>query len=181
MRASAAVPIAYGEPEMETDGPGWERRPPREHRHEIIDSNSAASKLRINERAGLTEAVERPGDALAAFLDETDFGAETVVLESTAVADCFELQLCTVDWSETELETDYTRVLRSYETSCAADGRAFESRLIRIPEPLDSDAVTSYSTGIDSHGRCRQQPGASTATDSGGESHSESGKGGGNE
>jgi hypothetical protein len=171
LRATAAVPIATGERETETDVVSGERRPPRQQRHEIIDSKRAASTLRINERAGLTEAVERPGDALAAFLDETDFSAQTVVLESNAVADCFELRLCTVDWSDSSVETDYTRVLRAYDEPCATRRSAYESRLIRIPEALDGDAINSYSTGIGSSGRCHEQRAATaeaTAGDSSG-------------
>lgn len=88
-----------------------------------------------------------------AFLDGTDFAAETVYVETVRVDACFRLELCHVRWTPTEVSTDYARAVRPYDEECAVDERVFETRLVRIPDAIDADDVHSYASSIGS-GTC---------------------------
>lgn len=86
------------------------------------------------------------------FLDGTDFSATTVYAEQRAVGECYRLRLCWVIWSETEIRTQYGRAYRDWDVACSTENRDRTLHLIRVPEALDPDAVSSYGSGVHSRG-----------------------------
>lgn len=114
-------------------------------RHELVASTETAESLTLADVDG--------ADRARAFLAETDFETETVYLEERVVGECWELDLCSVHWASDHVETDYGRRLRPVDAACSADAKVAVATLIRIPEPLDPDRVTQFSSG--SGGRCR--------------------------
>jgi hypothetical protein len=146
-RAGIARPtVRLVDPDEETakdDDP--DRRGPQES-YAVIDSRETADRLTV------ADGVDTDGE-LESFLEATDFDTETLYLQTHAVQECFRLELCWVSWGPDEIRTDYARTLRPYDETCAAEDRAFESRLIRLPVALDADEVRSFGTTIGS-GSC---------------------------
>lgn len=114
--------------------------------HELIDGPDRADRLTI---ADVPNA-----DRAASFLAATDFGSETIYLETYRVKECFELELCHIAWEPSHIETDYARMIRPYDVQCRVDERVIESWFIRIPDTLDADAVSSYAASVGA-GSCR--------------------------
>ncbi|WP_144904821.1 hypothetical protein [Halobellus captivus] len=118
-------------------------------RHDlVVDAERAAS---------LTFADVDGVDAARALLDETDFEAASVYVEGHVVAECYERRLCWIRWTDSEIETDYARILRDADVACEADAKDFVVNLIRIPAALDPDDIRSYGSG--GGGRCRTPSG----------------------
>lgn len=143
------APIRLVDPDAETPEDDWDRPGPRVA-HGIIDSREKADRLIIADGVETVDA-----DDLASFVEETDFDSETLYLETDAIRECFQLELCWVSWQPNEIHTDYVRTLRSYDEACSVDARIFESRLIRLPVALDADSVNSFGSTIGS-GRCER-------------------------
>ncbi len=116
----------------------------------VVDSRSRAEALVVDGAVDGTDAE--------ALVSATDFGAETLYLETRSVEECFRLRLCDVSWAGDEIRTNYARLLRRYDERCAADAEVFESRLIRIPEALDRESIRSYGSGTGGESRCRGAP-----------------------
>jgi hypothetical protein len=116
-------------------------------------------------RAGeLETAASVDGERLEAFVSETAFDSETLYLQSLRVEECFRLELCRIGWGGGEVQTDYGRSLRTYDERCEAEIRRFESWLIRIPEALDGESVSSYGTSVGGGG-CEAAPGDPQGTE----------------
>lgn len=116
--------------------------------HIIVDDSARADRISV------ADAVDR--ERVESFLTATDFDAETVYIEMGAVQECFRLKLCRIGWSSTEVSTDYTRQARPYTAHCEVREAVIEARLIRIPDPINADDVTSYSSSIGT-GVCDRQ------------------------
>ncbi|MFD1685344.1 hypothetical protein [Halobellus litoreus] len=118
------------------------------------------------ERAGsLTFADVDGADEARALLDETDFESESVYVEGHVVPECYERRLCWVRWTDSEIETDYARILRDADVACEADADDFVTNLIRIPAALNPDDVRSYGSSSGS-GPCRRPAGERTEGES---------------
>jgi len=128
--ASSDDPPAYG------DGRGF------------VAGSGDADRLRFADVDG-AEAVRR-------FVGDTDFDAATVYVLTRPVRECLTLELCNVSWSESDVEVDFGSRYRDADASCRADARDGVSVLIRIPEPLDPDAITGYGSSWSS-GPCRSR------------------------
>lgn len=81
------------------------------------------------------------------FMQDTDFDSETIYYVQRPVPDCYKLQVCSVSWSETEVDTEFSRVLRPVDVSCIAGMRIGTAVFIRIPGELNPDSITSFSSG----------------------------------
>jgi hypothetical protein len=112
----------------------------------VLDSRSTAERL--------TVAPGTDRDTVSTFVAETDFSSQTLYLETNRIQECYRLRLCYVSWSSDRIETDYVRTLRPYDERCSADGSVFESRLVRLPVPLDEDDVNSFASSIGGGGQC---------------------------
>lgn len=141
---TAARPIRLGDPGEETPDRGERRRRRREI--EIVDSEETAAEL--------TTADGVDGADIKAFVGATDFDAETLLLQTSRPEACYRLRLCSVSWTDSEVQTDYVRRLRPYDERCAADETVFESRLVRIPAAIDADSVNLYSSSVSAGGSC---------------------------
>jgi hypothetical protein len=124
----------------------------------VIDSATRADQLTVG------DGVDR--NRLDSFLAETEFGAETLYLETIHVEECFRLEFCHISWQVDEISTDYIRRLRPYTEECTANGRVWEARLIRIPDPLDAGNVNGYGSSVGT-GACRRSGGGGAVGDSG--------------
>ena len=127
-------------------GSGRRARQSRHRSHVVIDTRSQARELVI--------ADTPDAESVSSFLSATDFGAETLYLETISVAECFRLELCSASWAAGEVRTDYVRRSRPYDERCSAEAEVLESRLIRIPESLVADEVNAYGSSISGRGRC---------------------------
>ena len=139
-------PIRLADEDGETPDDDPERRLGPRDDYAVVDSSEMAARLTV------ADGVDVDGD-LGSFVEETAFDEETLYLQTNAVQECFRLELCWVSWQPGEIHTDYARTVREYDEACAADTRAYESRLVRLPVALDSDEVNSFGTTIGS-GRC---------------------------
>jgi len=113
----------------------------------VVDSEARAGRLSV--------APEVDGTRVASFLSATDFGDETVFLETIQVEECFRLELCRISWGPEKVSTDYTRRSRRWDEPCAVGERPFESRLIRIPDAISAADIGAGSTSIGT-GACRR-------------------------
>jgi len=119
---------------------------PTESRHsrrlvsEIIDTASKADQIT------LAEDMDR--STIDPFLDETDFETETVYLQSAIVEECFRLTLCQISWTTDKISTDYGRVSRPYDELCTAGNKVYSVWFIRIPDTVNAEDVSSYSSSI---------------------------------
>ena len=126
------------------DGRPTERPHSRGLESEVIDTAGKADRLAV------AEGVDR--SRIEAFLDETDFETETVYLQSVVIEECFRLSLCRVSWTTDKISTDYGRVSRPYDEACTAGNTVYAVWFIRIPDALDADDISSYSSSIGGRG-----------------------------
>lgn len=108
----------------------------------VLATPEAAADLSIADVDGAAEA--------RTFLDDTDYGSETVYAEQFRTRECFTAKLCEIRWSDTEIETDYARRYRDYDVACEVGAKATFAALIRIPDTLDPESVTSFGSGYGS-------------------------------
>ncbi|MFB9825437.1 hypothetical protein [Halobaculum roseum] len=136
LRAATDEPLAWLPDETRTDTDGE----PRRRRPTFVASRDRADRLRFADVEGV--------EAARSFLAETTFDSETIYLERYPVRRCYELQLCDVSWSETDIDTQFGRVLRDADVACDPDARDSTAWFVRIPEALDPDRITSYGSGM---------------------------------
>lgn len=120
--------------------------------HTLLGSRADA------EQCTVAPEVDGDADAVSAFVADTDFDEETLYLETNRLPECYRLELCAVTWLPDKIRTEYTRRLRPYDERCEADEEVFESRLIRLPVAVDTDAVHSFATSVGGSGRCDRGP-----------------------
>ncbi|QZP36790.1 hypothetical protein [Halobaculum magnesiiphilum] len=125
---------------------------PRRRLPTFVTSREEVDRLRFADVDGV--------EAARSFLAETTFDTETIYLEEFSVRRCYELQLCDVSWSETDIDTQFGRVLRDADVACEPDARDATAWLVRLPEALDPDRITSYGSGVSgsSCGERRRRP-----------------------
>lgn len=133
-------PIWFGEQDPDEVG-----RPNAPERRRVLESTVIDTASRAG-RLSVADGIDR--EAVDEFIAATDFATETLYLEQAEIGECFRLHLCRIAWQPDQVSTDYGRQTRPYSERCAVDQRVFEARLIRIPDPLDSDTVHSFSRSI---------------------------------
>lgn len=133
-------PVWLADPNGDGGGRPTPRREDRYIGSIVVDSESRADRL------STAEPVD--GAGVDSFLGATDFGAETVYIETIGVEECFRLELCRISWQPDDVSTDYARRSRPYDEQCAVDERVFEARLVRLPDAIDADRVRGGSTSI---------------------------------
>jgi len=128
----------------DADEPTEDRRLNRPDNRLIADRETA-DRLRYADVSGTEEAEQ--------FVADTDFESETLLLDSSGVGECYELQLCYLTWSRSEYHTWYMRTYRPADVACEADDRGQVLHLIRIPDVLDPEQVRSSGSGVNTN-RC---------------------------
>ncbi|MXR41834.1 hypothetical protein GRX01_10865 [Halobaculum sp. WSA2] len=136
LRAATDDPLVWLPDETRTDADGE----PRRRRPRFLTSREEVERLHFADADG--------ADAARSFLEETAFDAATVFVQRLPVGECYKLQLCGVSWSQTEIDTEFGRVLRDASVACEAEARDSTAWLIRIPEALDTDRITGYGSGV---------------------------------
>ena len=140
------------------DGPTvWtgERPTPREdeershYRHHTFVTSA-------DDAAGVSVADVPGADEARAFLDETAYDAATVYVEQWRVRECFAPELCHVRWSETDVDTSYSRRYRDADVACETEAEDTIATLIRIPAAFDPSEVNSYGSSYGS-GTCEER------------------------
>lgn len=97
-------------------------------------------------------------EEVRSFLDSTDYAAETVYVEQVAVGDCFRRELCSVRWTDTEIETSYARRFRDADVACETGAKDTVAWFVRIPDTVDPDAIRGRGSRYGSDG-CRPPDG----------------------
>jgi len=119
------------------------------HRHHLFVTNA--------DEAGAVGFADIDGAADArAFLDATDYDAATVYVEQQQVGACFASDLCSIQWSEDDIETNYSRRYRDVDVSCETDDDDVLAVLVRIPEVFDPSDINGYGSSRGS-GTCERQ------------------------
>ena len=126
------------------------RPPDGARRRGFVASAETADRLWVADVDGAAEARQ--------FVADTDFDSETLYVEYRSARKCHSLELCSVTWSETDIETSYGSYYRDPDVSCRADAKDGVSWLIRIPEVLDPEAIRGRGSGWSSSGCGRRRP-----------------------
>lgn len=84
-----------------------------------------------------------------AFLDATDFSAESIYVSHARVESCYRFRVHSITWDRPRrrVEFEYCRELRPPDVRCRADARETVGLVFRIPVPLDLDLRESGSSG----------------------------------
>ncbi|WP_202935131.1 hypothetical protein [Halorussus amylolyticus] len=133
-----------------------ETRPESGRRSGFVATEGEAARVWFGDVDGADEARK--------FVANTDFDAETLYVETRPVGECQTLELCSVTWSDTDIDTQYGGGYRDADVSCDADARVSVSTLIRIPERIDPEHVNSHGSGWSSSGCRRERPREERAT-----------------
>ncbi|QZY00527.1 hypothetical protein [Halobaculum rubrum] len=136
LRGTIDGPLVWLPDETQTETNGE----PRRRTPTFLTSRDQVDRLRFADVEGV--------EAARALLKETAFDSETVFLERVPVPSCYELQLCDVSWSATDIDTQFGRVVRDADVACEHDARDSTAWLVRVPEALDPERITSYSSGM---------------------------------
>lgn len=146
LRADTTTPPArFSEPDETTTTSTPAEHLLHQRANLVIDSRDRSQRLTIDHPKRQNART---------FLSKTDFSEETVYLETRRVQECYRLSLCSVSWRPDRISTEYARILRPYDESCAADDTVLEARLIRLPVALDEESVNSFATSVSGGGRC---------------------------
>lgn len=114
-------------------------------RREVIGDMETADALTFADVEGADRARQ--------FLDETDFGSETVFVEQSEVAECYELELCWIRWADGSIETAYARGYRDADVDCESGADDVVANLVRLPVALDPEQIRGGGSSTTS-GHC---------------------------
>ncbi|EMA26343.1 hypothetical protein C443_01307 [Haloarcula argentinensis DSM 12282] len=143
------------------DGRPTESPRSRPTESEIIDTAAKADRVSVVDDADRSE--------IRSFLDGTDFDTETVYVQTVTIEECFRLTLCQIRWAADNITTDYGRVSRPYDEPCTAGNKIYAVWVIRIPDTVNADDISSYSSSIGGNSCERQRAGAEGGSESGSE------------
>jgi len=124
-----------------------EDRPHRRH-HLFVTTADEATRVGFADVDGADTARD--------FLDATDYDAATVYAEQWTIEECFAPDLCSVQWSESDVQTNYSRRYRDADVACEAGAKDAVATLVRIPEAFDTSDVSSYGSSHGS-GTCERE------------------------
>ncbi|TKX87408.1 hypothetical protein EXE43_03165 [Halorubrum sp. SS5] len=105
---------------------------------------TAGRAARIRAAPGVADEDRR---RVRAFLDETDYDAETVYVAPAGVRSCQRLEIHSVSWQPGRVEYEYCRELRPPDAACEAGTRVTLALLFRLPVALDERIRGSGSSG----------------------------------
>jgi hypothetical protein len=116
-----------------------------------------------SDREELTFADTEAGRTVADFVAETDFAAASVLLWSTAVSGCHEVQLRSVTLqADGDPHLDFCRSVRAADVSCDDDRDETVAYAVRFP--IDGSDVNGYRLGMSSSCAGPPEPGTFDAT-----------------
>ncbi|TYT61167.1 hypothetical protein FYC77_15170 [Natrialba swarupiae] len=80
-----------------------------------------------------------------AFIEETDFETESVVVVQRTIEDCYERRVLSVQARDDNFRTEYCRTLKSPTTRCKADREVMEALFFRVQRAYE-DSPSSRSS-----------------------------------
>ncbi|MWV41113.1 hypothetical protein [Natrialba sp. INN-245] len=80
-----------------------------------------------------------------AFIEETDFETESVVVVQRTIEDCYERRVLSVQAGDDNFRTEYCRTLKSPTTPCKADREVMEALFFRVQRAYE-DSPSSRSS-----------------------------------
>lgn len=109
----------------------------------------------VGDRSRAAELAFAPGvprehvRSARAFLDATDFSAESIYVSHAHIEACYRFRIHSVTWDRPRrrVEFEYCRELRPPDVHCRADARETVGIVFRIPTPLDLGLRGSGSSG----------------------------------
>lgn len=97
-----------------------------------------------------SDADTRESD-IRAFVEETDFETQSVVVEQRTIEDCYDRRLLGVRASDDEFRTQLCRSLKEPTAPCEADETVMEAIVLRVDRPYDESPP---SRGSSESGSC---------------------------
>lgn len=113
----------------------------------VLDADDVAD-LWVDASDADTEASD-----IRAFVDETDFETQSIVVEQRTIEDCYDRRLLGVRASDDDFRTQYCRSLKEPTTPCEADKTVMEAIVLRVDRPYDE---SPSSRGSSESGSCRR-------------------------
>jgi len=146
-------PLAWFVPEPD-DRPTADAtvEPSDREREGLIADAATAETFVVADRVTGAE-VSASAETARRFVAETDFDSETLLVEGRSVEECYRLVLCSLTWSDGEIETRYGRFFRDADVACENGERDARATIARIPVALDPAEYEMGSTGV-ARGRC---------------------------
>ncbi|THE65003.1 hypothetical protein D8Y22_10370 [Salinadaptatus halalkaliphilus] len=83
------------------------------------------------------DAADSVEAELRSFVDDTDFGTQTVAIDQRGIDDCYRRQLLRVQAENDQFRTAYCQQLKDPEAACVADRRLMEAVVIRVERVYD--------------------------------------------
>jgi len=113
------------------------------------DQAWARSTFHLVDEADADDLVLEVSDAeterVETFLEETDFEAESILVDQRTIDDCYDRFLLATDASADRTDLEYCRTLKPPEESCEPDYEVLEAIFVRLERPYD-DAPSGRSS-----------------------------------
>lgn len=110
----------------------------------LTDAESAAAVEFDREPAGT--------DDVRAFLEETDYEEETVVVSQEPVGECYERRFDYLVADEDDFDLEFCGVMRPATVACEVGREEMQSTFVRVPYPYDQPPTTA---GVGEGSSCR--------------------------
>lgn len=104
----------------------------RRNRQFVVDDGTAAA-ARFE-----AELEDEDVDELRSFLEETDYGNESIVVHQRSIDDCYERRVEYVIADPDRYRVQFCRELKDATTPCVAGKTGMEALFVRIPRAYDS-------------------------------------------
>ncbi|MEY7849891.1 hypothetical protein AB7C87_11920 [Natrarchaeobius sp. A-rgal3] len=135
LRSDDAEAIVYPSDEPPEDDDEYHAKLSRRRPQFIVDADDDADLV-----------IDSPDEPEArAFIEETDFEFESVVVEQRTIEDCYHRHVLSVQANEDNFRTEFCRSLKSPTTSCEADLEVMEALFFRVQRAYD-DPPSSRSS-----------------------------------
>ena len=103
-------------------------------------------RLFVLEEADVSDLqIGEDNEAVQAFLGDTDFETESVVVDNRLVEDCYERHVLGVRTEPDQVRVDYCQSLKEPTTPCDADTEVMEAIFIRVGRAYD-DAPSGWGS-----------------------------------
>ncbi|MHC3438936.1 hypothetical protein ACYJ1Y_12760 [Natrialbaceae archaeon A-gly3] len=103
-------------------------------------------RLFVLEEADVSDLrIDEDNEAVQAFLDDTDFETESVIVDNRLIKDCYERYVLGVRTESDRVRVQYCQTLKEPTTPCDADREIMEAIFIRIGRAYD-DAPSGWGS-----------------------------------
>lgn len=130
VRSEDDTPVAYSSEDVADDAD--ENRGPRYLDEIFVVDEDDAAALWFTDATAADDV-----DDARAFVEETDFESETVVVDQRSIDDCYRRHLLGVRAADGEFRTSYCREIKAATEPCEADTTVVEAIFVRVRRPYD--------------------------------------------